>query len=324
MDEPKKRVIDVTTPGEPSATSRPVIPSSQPPVADPTLAPAAPVPKKITIADEPAAPVLPSMTGPTVVSPNPPTLVESAPPSQPVPVEPPNTSAPLPADDMQNIPRFGELQPKIDSHPLFSGTPDPAPKKPRRWLRRLIWIASALLVLLIAAYLLIDSGVVRGASHLPFHIFKQPVAATTTPAITPIASVPLTNQKYLDIKEWGVRAPYSGSDTLSYRMTSGGNSIEVISQNLATNYGCTDFGAGIINRNVGSDIVPPGPTTVQQDYSARPTGYQHLGSYYYSFTHDQAACSTQTTTDKTAGVAAENGANDFTKALIPKLEITVQ
>ena len=195
MDESKKRVINVTTPGEPSATRQPIITQNQPPTPNPTLAPATAAPKKINVADEPAAPVLPSMTGPTVITPSPAPLVEAALPSHPKPVEPPVQPTPPPADDMQNIPRFGELQPKIDSHPLFSGTPDSAPKKPRRWLRRLTWIFSTLLVLLIAAYLLIDSGVVRGASHLPFHIFKQPVAATTTPTITPVATNPYAGWK---------------------------------------------------------------------------------------------------------------------------------
>ena len=214
MDEPKKRVIDVTTPGKPSTTSRPVIPSSQPLVADPTLAPAPAAPKKITIADQPAEPVLPSMTGPTVVTPSLPPAVEASLPSQPEPAEPPVQPVPPPADDMQNIPRFGELQPKIDSHPLFSGAPDSAPKKPRRWLRRLAWILSALLILLIAAYLLIDSGVVRDASHLPFHIFKQPVAATTTPSITPLATNPYADWKTYTLTNEKLSFKYPNTWTL--------------------------------------------------------------------------------------------------------------
>src|SRR5579871_6393893 len=65
------------------------------------------------------------------------------------------------------VPRFGELQPKVDAHPLFSGTKEPTPKK-RRWWKRTLAPLLALIVLLIILYLAIDAGLVKGYSHLPF------------------------------------------------------------------------------------------------------------------------------------------------------------
>ncbi len=69
-------------------------------------------------------------------------------------------------------------------------------------LKRSWWKPALLvvLILLIAAYLAIDSGLVRGYSHLPFHIFKPKTTATTgsrpeEPSQTsnqPAASAPAT------------------------------------------------------------------------------------------------------------------------------------
>jgi len=116
------------------------------------------------------------------------TAAKATNPSQPVPVAPappPEVAAePTEAVAETNIPKFGELQPKVDAHPLFSGQQEPPPKRSRRGLRKLSWGLGSLLALALVAYLLIDSGVVRGASHLPFHVFKQPVAVTA-PVITP-------------------------------------------------------------------------------------------------------------------------------------------
>lgn len=124
---------------------------------------------------------------------------------------------------------------------------------------------------------------------------------------------PTGTQKYLTIKEWGVRAPYTGSDVLSYRITDAkDNSVEVVSQDLAKTYGCTDFGAGIIARGVGTDAYFD--TTYAAAYQQTPTNFTKSGQYYYTYAHDQAACSNTVTTD------AENAANLFTKSLIPHLQ----
>lgn len=131
-----------------------------------------------------------------------------------------------------------------------------------------------------------------------------------------------SNQKFLVIKEWNVRIPYDGDDTFSYKYEPSGNgtkdsdAIEVISQNLASKYGCTGFGAGIIYRAIGSYVDPTDPTspTTAQLAAQSPNDWKHVGDYYYRFTHDQAACSDTVTVD------AQNQANASVKALIPSIE----
>jgi hypothetical protein len=133
---------------------------------------------------------------------------------------------------------------------------------------------------------------------------------------TPVANA---NLKYFVIKEWGVRAPYDNSDTLTYRVAPGnGNSIEVISKNLADKYGCTDYGAGIVARLAPTDKVGPTDTTVEQAAQAQADQYKKVGNYYFTFEHDQAACG-NINADTTAS-DVQNTANNYTKSLVSKLE----
>ncbi len=176
--------------------------------------PAAPIGKRITITDgdapAPTAAAVPAQPAPEPPKPSeaPIAPVMAAPispePTTSQPARPSNvqmtgaiTSPPRPGD----VPKFGELQPKIDAHPLFSGAKEPAPKRPRRGMRKLAWLIGFLLAVIIALYLLVDAGVVKGASHLPFHVFKQPVAATA-PVITPSATSSTTADPYAGWKTY--------------------------------------------------------------------------------------------------------------------------
>lgn len=130
--------------------------------------------------------------------------------------------------------------------------------------------------------------------------------------------------KYLTIKEWGVRIPYTGSDTYSYKLDNGGVSIEVISADLAARYGCKDFGAGIIARFKPDEAVyPDGGTTAAQSAASDPASWGHVGDYYYGYQHDQAACASA---DKVsdASAKAQNAANQAVSALVSKAEAIPQ
>ena len=139
----------------------------------------------------------------------------------------------------------------------------------------------------------------------------------TKPTVTKTTKQPATSQKYLTITEWGVRAPYTSNDTLTYVLK--GDSAMIVSKNLADSYGCTTFGAGGISRLTPDSIVDPGPDTVAQVAKANPNDYKYIAGYYYSFGHDQAACSDQANVGS-AGEAADLAANNFTQSLIPHLE----
>jgi hypothetical protein len=144
-------------------------------------------------------------------------------------------------------------------------------------------------------------------------------SSTSTSAKTPNAT-PSSTQKYLTITEWGTRIPYSGNDTLSYKLnTADSNDATIISKNLADTYNCTDFGAGNIARLAPDAIIDPGPATAAETAKTDPADYPYLNGYYYNFGHDQAACSDKAA-GNTAGASAESAANDFTKSILAKIE----
>lgn len=169
MDQTRK-VFDIAPPSA-QATTRPIIAQQKISTPDPMV-------------NQPAQ----TFQTPTMPEPQIENIPVRTAPAEPMPAQQisQDTGAIKPAlpgapeNDFSNIPKFGELQPKIDAHPLFSGT-----KEERIKVRKLPFMVKVLLILIIlfvAAYLVIDSGLVRGASHLPFHIFKQ-TQALSAPAI---------------------------------------------------------------------------------------------------------------------------------------------
>jgi hypothetical protein len=133
---------------------------------------------------------------------------------------------------------------------------------------------------------------------------------TTTPTTTP--TQPATS--YFTIKEWGVRAPYTGQDTFTYRLSNG--LATVISKQLAAkDAGCTTYGAGQIRRLSPTDGTYSDGTgpTVEQTAQSNPGIYAHVGSYYYQFVHDQGECGN-------TSVADQNQANDAVKALVASFQ----
>lgn len=101
----------------------------------------------------------------------------------------------LPGAPPNNIPNFGDMQPKVDAHPLFSGQTQQPVKIRRRVSRRLMVYVSGLAVIAILALWFINSS--AGASYLPFHFLKakndlKPVATNvkinSAPVVTPKVS----------------------------------------------------------------------------------------------------------------------------------------
>lgn len=71
--------------------------------------------------------------------------------------------------------------------------------EPRRQKRNLKWIIAGVVVLIVAVYLLLDSGLISTGINLPFHVFKQEKnsaqppassAATQAPAVQPASNLP--------------------------------------------------------------------------------------------------------------------------------------
>jgi hypothetical protein len=107
-----------------------------------------------------------------------------------------------------------------------------------------------------------------------------------------------SGQKYISITEWGIRIPYSGSDTYTYKLSATRHeTINIVSKNLANNYDCTSSGAGMIARRKAADA--PGfnylssemESIVEKDAAVHPSRYVHLGNFYYAFLLDPVVCS---------------------------------
>lgn len=58
-------------------------------------------------------------------------------------------------------------------------------------------------------------------------------------------------------------------------------------------------------------------TTTAQAAAINPDAYKLINGYYYTFHHDQAACSSNINSESGH---SSNNANDTIKALLPKLE----
>ena len=176
-------------------------------------------------------------------------------------------------------------------------------------------LIEGLLIILILAVISFGGYYVYRTQH------KSSVASTiSTKTTTP----PTTKTKYLTITQWGIRAPYVSSDTLSYALNNEEGAI-IISENMSNNYGCTGTnnlpaGAGLISRNLATATLGVGTTptsTYTQLASSDPKEYKLIGNYVYGFGHDQAACQANTTT---SGEAAQTTTENLTESLIPKLE----
>ncbi len=150
---------------------------------------------------------------------------------------------------------------------------------------------------------------------------------STTPAKT-TTTTPAPTQAYFTITEWGVRAPYNGTDTLTYRLNADKTSATAISKQLVgLDAGCATFGAGQIARLSASDVLYDGGPTIAQAAVQDPGDYGHVGNYYYHFVHDQAACgniSAGPPGSPTAGEQAQNAANSLTQSLVTKLQALPQ
>lgn len=148
---------------------------------------------------------------------------------------------------------------------------------------------------------------------------------TTQPQNSTTAQPAQTTTQYFTIKEWGVRAPYSGNLKLSYTMSPGNQTATFSSDQLtALSSDCTNRGGSIL-RWASTDQVSNGPvdasTPTATNYFAGKDpstfGYAHIGNYYYMFVHDQAACG-----DLTSTTAVQSQTNNAVKALVPTLQAT--
>jgi hypothetical protein len=160
----ENRVFDVTKPSQvnPSATSKPIIVGHQPTMNDPMVnEQGRSEPTHIPVNDGFSAEPQPINVPQASAQPF------EAPEAFSAPAAPTTTP---PANDYPGLPTDPEPEAAMPTPPTepIEGLRMAKPKR-RKWPK----LVGLVLILLIAAYLLIDAGYIRGASHLPFHIFKQ-------------------------------------------------------------------------------------------------------------------------------------------------------
>jgi len=167
------------------------------------------------------------------------------------------------------------------------------------------------LLLVIAVALVIFVG------YYVWHTQKQTNTTLNNATVTSQKTIPAKpSQKYLTITEWGVRMPYAGSDTYTYTFDSaaGPDLIKVVSKQMSEKYGCTDGGGGTIARLKPTDMIDAAGDLTSLYAVDHPHTLGYVKGYYYSFGHDQDACSDSVL------LSAQNQANDAIKSDVPKMQ----
>lgn len=166
----------------------------------------------------------------------------------------------------------------------------------------------ALLTILILAVIGFGGYYVYHTNHKTKIVSSSTTVAKTSTAPKPIsAASSKPTQKYITISVWGVRVPYSSSDTLSVSNQTcdepgdtvlTGCSVDVNSQDLANAVGnCQSTRAtgkvGYFYRMGTNDNYSwtdgSGYEPVQQWASQNPGQYTQIGNYYYAFDEIGAA-----------------------------------
>lgn len=325
----ENRVFDVTRPKDvsPSATSRPVIVGHQPRVSDPMVREEKPEPTKISINEPPAAPA-PAIIEPTVSAPSAPYAQASRPMPQYDPIVPANFSD----EQDPSVSRLPKLEPEAHetSHHIEGLNLAPSRKK-RRWPRYL----SLVVLLLIAVYLILDSGLISSGINLPFHVFKQknqPAATssdsssqgtaqnTNTPAASSIPDgfkeyrIAGTNVTFAAPLAWG--DPTSLTDP-GYTKRGGGNQTDgtyAYLVNFATN---KDIQIALTS----DKYLPAKRTPAYYDYLQWCTGTSD-GKFYLSMLNFTTQNNTDTPTTVTCDQGPLTGAQKLDDATIVQSKAT--
>jgi hypothetical protein len=114
------------------------------------------------------------------------------------PEEPVSETAPSPSDDNQPTPPADDnVSVPEESAAVPLANVEALHFEPRHRSGGAKWLILGLLVLLVAAYLAIDAGIIASGVKLPFHIFSQKTtptpASTTTPPASQNTQAPTSN-----------------------------------------------------------------------------------------------------------------------------------
>lgn len=127
------------------------------------------------------------------------------------------------------------------------------------------------------------------------------------------------SKTYVTVKEWNLRAEYSGKPVLLYVINEQGNAT-FSTKDLEKNYkGCTAENgvSGMIRRLKPTDgTTVDGDAPTAQDAAKTNPDYVKVGDYYYHYVGPQSVCG-----DPEAPAALLVEANAAVKSLVPKLKV---
>jgi hypothetical protein len=191
-----------------------------------------------------------------------------------------------------------------------------------------------------ALLIVIIVGMLGGVGYYVYHsqqqvdkIYTQTsnngTVHNTNKTSTPSLETKNSNAGYFVIKEWGVRAKYSGTLTLQYSPDANDSSVLNFNSSqlkAADPTHCTDGidGGGVIVRYAPTDPVEAegggSLGTAQQYFTAsndRAAGnyYSKVGDYYYQYQHPQSACS-----DKDSADTLQTQTDDAVNAIVQNLQ----
>lgn len=335
MPDNDDRVFDVSKPprGTPSPTSRPIIVGHQPAMNDPMVRDANDLP---AMPSEPK-PIPVQAHEDNVPQPAVPPLAAEHPESVMAAAEPPASTEYVPTGDMGLTPMSELLgnqdkpAEKFEMPPHSSFNPSEPVVQPlvnsghhHRSGKKGLWAIIVIILILIAAYLAIDSRLIKTSINLPFHIFKQPAAVQPTvtapttqkssASTTPTVPAGFTAYQFTPAglsfdypTDWGAPTVTNDPGFSSRSATAKSDGTYAYLVNFATN---KDVQMAVTS----SKYLPPNRTPLYYDYLQWCVG-SNDGKIYKSILHYTTANKVDTPSTTTCDQGPLSDAaktNDFT------------
>jgi uncharacterized protein (UPF0333 family) len=158
----------------------------------------------------------------------------------------------------------------------------------------------ALVLIVLVAAVLVGGGAYVYHQNRKAKPVSDVTSHTNTSSAQTTKSTTTPKQNYFAIKEWGVEAPYNGSQTFTYTISASNNGVGTATFNstqltqAAQVPSCTKDGGGgkILRAQAGTTIYGPGSQTLVQNLP----NVKQVGNYYYWYepNQDSESCGAST------------------------------
>lgn len=144
-------------------------------------------------------------------------------------------------------------------------------------------------------------------------VVKQTKKASSSPssAQSLTQSTPSTSQKYLTLKEWGLKMPLTSNISDAYYSYKNGYMYLSLQSMSSTSCSADATTLGVVSRFTSDEKDPQ----TDELYAKEFPNAANVGQYYYYYTHPQAACS-----DDQALQDKANTAMTALKAAVDKIQ----